>query len=1471
MKKKLIQSLLLLIVAVSVGSFVSCKDTDEDLYNELRTKYIQDNATLKQAFDLQIQELEGQIATYQAALDALQRAFDGFKSCECNEDALQALINGINEQIGKINEQIATLTAGLANAASKDDVNAINVAIATLTGQVEGLKSTLDALTASYYPLAAEFASYKTSQDILKDVVDGLKEELEKIKSDIAGSGDCPCDYNYVTSKLAELDAKMKAAETQAKQAYDFAAQALENVNGIGVTAGEALATAQNALSAATSASEAAQKAVTAAELAQQAAEAAGLSASEAKALAEEAKDNASLALQTANTANEVAEKAWTIALSAEGKADKNAESIATLQENARLIEELAKKNEENIAKNAADISDLSGKVQKNADDIAQNAKDIATNAGNIATNAENIQKNADAINEINTQLLLISNNAADALARANEAYAYADANYKLIEGINSTLAGLKAAYDEKFQNLEDATDELKSNLQTLESTVGENSVNIGKLQQAVEDLTTSVGGFTERLNTIESTVGNLQNELAELKGKYENILAQTELLVKGEIATAKAEILQYVFENYVTKEQLDSYATTEQLKDSVASLVERFLTELGKDRERIRANEVDIEWLKGLWADSNEKWGDLDGKFEDLLERVAALESNISEDMKETIKEEINNILEETITEKITEVITTEIIKEGEITEELTNLITNIINEGIEDGDFITEDDVMSIVNGVIAGVGAEGIENLVDLVTTTSTLNGTVSSIVGDVDPTVTNLGTLQSDINDIVNNKLPEINNRLNVLGDSIQNLDSRLGVVEEDVSKLKDDVAALQNALGKQVSSIIVQGTFNPMFGTFNLPVGLQSNALIAFYGIPVTDVEFPTDDDANYVRKNEVLTAKDMEMLTSVGLEAFEAPANLPLLNENGNAGKVYMTINPNTANLEGLKLSLVNTLDEESIVKLSPIRKCNEKLQFGYTRADNGFYVADAYVDSKTVMEEDNGLALTREDISDLYDEVYAQVVELADNFFKPGRQTSLANLTTSIYNVITSLKNDRHGLKCTYTTTDNEGKEKEHSVYSEYNLASTFYLPFNLKWGKDFDYVTMPGYEAISGMLDDIAATLKANLDINVATGIIQGIVENLRMEELKFIDVDLEHFIAKFEARVSSVTLNGVGYELRVPGIGNFEIKFDKNLTAGGSAVAVPDAVAFDEENITEKRATLVIFGDIVSGLKIKMLIPARGGDDQVEAYASLVLSDSYAKAQLNSGMITLAVDGTTYNLAAYSGSNLSITSDCVDFVILDDVVGRDGSVYLPVVLEFTQDVRDLLEQQKDILDNLVKDLNAELDKINSYGGTAWIDDFMDEYLRKYLDQINSDYCFFFNSINRRFGPFIVASNKGKGFRRLSFSKNYPVTMKKADLKLHPTTKNLELIVPLARKHVAVTNVYTADLSANAQAGNADCKAKLQAANTGKLNTVLDGTVRTIDVNGMVPGYVYEVAYSILDFDGNISTIKSYIAVED
>ena len=79
MKKKLIQILMLLVVAVSIGAFVSCKDTNEDLYNELRNQTSVGDQTLAD-----------RLAKLQADLDAL-KASTG--NCTCDKNLRTELIS----------------------------------------------------------------------------------------------------------------------------------------------------------------------------------------------------------------------------------------------------------------------------------------------------------------------------------------------------------------------------------------------------------------------------------------------------------------------------------------------------------------------------------------------------------------------------------------------------------------------------------------------------------------------------------------------------------------------------------------------------------------------------------------------------------------------------------------------------------------------------------------------------------------------------------------------------------------------------------------------------------------------------------------------------------------------------------------------------------------------------------------------------------------------------------------------------------------------------------------------------------------------------------------------------------------------------------------------------------------------------------------------------------------------------------
>ena len=59
--------------------------------------------------------------------------------------------------------------------------------------------------------------------------------------------------------------------------------------------------------------------------------------------------------------------------------------------------------------------------------------------------------------------------------------------------------------------------------------------------------------------------------------------------------------------------------------------------------------------------------------------------------------------------------------------------------------------------------------------------------------------------------------------------------------------------VESFMNKLISSVIIQGTENPVFGTFALPANISSYDLAAYYG-EVSDLMFPTANPVNSVKK-----------------------------------------------------------------------------------------------------------------------------------------------------------------------------------------------------------------------------------------------------------------------------------------------------------------------------------------------------------------------------------------------------------------------------------------------------------------------------------------------------------------------------------------------------------------------------------------------------------------------------------------
>lgn len=1394
MKKKFIQILMLLIATVSVGSFVSCKDTSEDLYNELRTQALSDNATLEEALNARLAALDDQIQAYKDALAAL-------KSCECDPQV-----------------------------------------IVDLTGDVETLKTLLEGLDRNtvdfLIDLAKPIADQKTIIQILQDKI----KELEDLK--IADN------FNDIFDRLLKLE--------------QFQSEAIEDIKAALQKANDAQAAADNAKALAEAAQAAADKAQGKADQAWDE-------------IVKVTKDLSEKIQKNADAIDSLKDRVSKI----EGRLDTMDATIGIMQGQIKEAYDEAKAAAATANANYLEIEKL--KLQyENLEKALDNLKNAA-DASELDELKARIAELEDKVSCHNAELATLYVEfglvAAESIAHMEAAKCYAD---KQIESAKDLILAQVTAL---------LKDYIKKGDFDLSNYVTKAEIdNYLKTSDAAAIYATKaeLANYVPQ-STLDALLLALENKLTAADAALELALTKA---ITDEIGKLKLDELRAQVNKNTTdiewlktlygeiSDKLDNFVTKDDVNKWIDDIIEIWKETIGTGGDQNNVGntynitdllDIIVELTKtDVAADINLKIANIEGELADCVkhsELSLILSGYVKkEDIPDGLVEALATLAE--IKTKVDGMADHEerIKALEEAAGGLGDLATLMADVAILKSTAITMDDIKDFIKkeDLEKYVTKEEYDKFV-----TETFVAEKNSLWTAVNKNTSDIGTIKGQISDI-NNEISGIKTKLEDLQDQIDAANKKINDLETKFGKA---IKTIQNKLDKQITSIIIQGTKNPMFGSFSLPADIQSNILVAYFGKPTSAIEFPTTDDANYVRKSEVLTAEDWAMINDVTV--FTQIANKTLLNDDGsgnaNAGKIYMTINPNTADLSGLKLSIVNSQDEESPIKLSPIKPSSKTLQFGYTRADNGFYEANAYVSLADIKSGKNGLALSPEDITALFYEAKDQIAKLADNFFTEGKQTNLEKLSVEIYNVLQKLKVDQSGLKCTYTY-DNDGTSVEESVYSPYNLAATFMNPLNLASFKDLSYVTMPGYEAVDKLLDDMAGTIKDHVSVfyNSAVNIdqIKDLIDGLQIDEVKYMGLS-DNYIAKFNVRISHMTLDGYDYQVTVPAAGSFKIMFDKDLKASGSAVTVPAEVTYDKENIDLKSPAIVIGGDINTGMDVTLVIPATGGDGKVSAYATMKLFDSTAKATLAGSTIELTTPSGTFTIANFA-SNTIATSGCTEKVVLSDVAGNDGALYLPIITEITGDLRDLLAQQKTTLEDLVDDLNVILDRINSYEGVVngWIDSFVDEYLRKYLDQVNSDIVFFVNSLNRRFGPFLVASNDAKGFKTLSHSKSYPTILDKAGLKLYPTSKTLELIVPLARKHVAVTNVFKG--SASAQGGNADCKTKLQKANTGKMNTVIDGMARSIDVTGMESGYVYEVAYSILDFEGNISTQKYYISIK-
>ncbi len=269
------------------------------------------------------------------------------------------------------------------------------------------------------------------------------------------------------------------------------------------------------------------------------------------------------------------------------------------------------------------------------------------------------------------------------------------------------------------------------------------------------------------------------------------------------------------------------------------------------------------------------------------------------------------------------------------------------------------------------------------------------------------------------------------------EDLQKVVDRVSALEDQIQLLESKVSSLfkiYDRLNSQITGIEIQGASSPLFGNFSLPIGVQSNMLVNYYGyydgIPYS---FPS---VNKVAGYEMLSDSEWALLKDVIASrggALQIEEGKPMMD--GTLGTVYMTINPSSANHNGATMTL-ETSDGTPLEFTLTAKSSDEKLMFGASRADNGFYEADVK------------LPMTMKAINSVKVEVVDGLKSKVKDAIKEHNKQSVFTLMRAVYDQVAAGL-PRFGLKTSWTVDDGQGAQT-YSVTSKYDLAVTTFRPLS-------------------------------------------------------------------------------------------------------------------------------------------------------------------------------------------------------------------------------------------------------------------------------------------------------------------------------------------------------------------------------------------------------------------------------------
>ena len=600
------------------------------------------------------------------------------------------------------------------------------------------------------------------------------------------------------------------------------------------------------------------------------------------------------------------------------------------------------------------------------------------------------------------------------------------------------------------------------------------------------EDLSVELRGETENLRkTLQDQIDLLKNLVAGIKQcecdlsvYLKKTEAEATYLKKEDLPdytkefaalTAADESLQRLIDEINGK--LGNYATTEAVAQQISDL-NTFILQVkataDEALELAKAGKCDCDF-----TEINNRLGQIDEKILGWNQQLKDVNTTASTALA---KAESNYLWVIANKKTIDSLIT--VWNDAEVTKRLLEIETN----------YMKKDEINRLI-----GEAKQAAQDANDLASQAMSKAADALTAAGNAQQAADNAQQAADNAQQAANNAQQKADQNEIAIGELKKSLENyvtkdefktKMTEVEANIKKISDKVDELDAEIVKMkknwanlITEIVPQAFENPVLGYFKTPFGIEQNMLAAYYGSADKGIEFPARDGKYYLEASDVDTwternlkvmgissLKNVEGYFTKGDETFVTEVNGQEL---GNAGTVYVTVNPSNVNFNGQTIFLESSASNASPVSLEPLRYSNKELVMGVWRNgtrgyENGFYSAKA-----TLRAEDVAKAKYVVD----FKTIGQAIKDVVKNGPQDSRtRISVAEAAAKVFSAL-NYEVPAYALKASWTDAD----EKVHNIFSNYNIATVAVKPLSFAFLNDSKWKKVDGFDRMRSVVSRV------------------------------------------------------------------------------------------------------------------------------------------------------------------------------------------------------------------------------------------------------------------------------------------------------------------------------------------------------------------------------------------------------------